>query len=162
VPRLAGHSQAEAEKRLVEARLTVGAVRGFAFTLGLTTLVDLVVVFLFTHPTVALLARTKFFGGGHKLSGFDPEHLGRTVVYAGRGRVRTPAETAAPNAEPDDVFATAGAPTTTATTAAQRSGSRTTIAERRAAAERAARGDGDEPSAERAADTGAATSGRDA
>ncbi|MEJ2579183.1 MAG: protein translocase subunit SecD, partial [Kineosporiaceae bacterium] len=68
--------------------LAVGGVRGFAFTLGLTTLVDIVVVFLFTKPMVALLARTSFFGGGHKLSGFDPEHLGRTVVYAGRGRVR--------------------------------------------------------------------------
>jgi preprotein translocase subunit SecD len=68
--------------------LAVGGVRGFAFTLGLTTLVDVVVVFLFTKPMVTLMARTKFFGGGHRLSGFDPEHLGRTVVYAGRGRIR--------------------------------------------------------------------------
>jgi preprotein translocase subunit SecD len=68
--------------------LAAGGVRGFAFTLGLTTLVDVVVVFLFTKPMVAALAGTKFFGGGHKLSGFDPEHLGRTVVYAGRGRIR--------------------------------------------------------------------------
>jgi preprotein translocase subunit SecD len=51
------------------------------------------VVFLFTKPAVSLLARTRFFGGGHRLSGFDPEHLGRTVVYAGRGRVRAPAGT---------------------------------------------------------------------
>lgn len=71
--------------------LAVGGVRGFAFTLGLTTVLDLVVVFLFTHPVVALLARTRFFGGGHRLSGFDAEHLGRTVAYAGRGRLRTPA-----------------------------------------------------------------------
>jgi preprotein translocase subunit SecD len=71
--------------------LAVGGVRGFAFTLGLTTLVDVLVVFLFTKPTVALLARTKFFGGGHRLSGFDPEHLGRSVAYAGRARVRAPA-----------------------------------------------------------------------
>lgn len=68
--------------------LAVGGVRGFAFTLGLTTVVDILVVFLFTKPMVALLSRTRFFGGGHRLSGFDPEHLGRTVVYAGRGRVR--------------------------------------------------------------------------
>ncbi|WP_380168297.1 protein translocase subunit SecD [Jannaschia sp. R86511] len=60
--------------------LAVGGVRGFAFTLGLTTIVDLLVVFLFTKPLVTLLARTKFFGGGHKLSGFDPEHLGSTVA----------------------------------------------------------------------------------
>ena len=70
--------------------LAVGGVRGFAFTLGLTTLVDLLVVVLFTHPVLTLMARTRFFGGGHRLSGFDAEHLGRTVAYAGRGRVRTP------------------------------------------------------------------------
>ncbi|MFK4084435.1 protein translocase subunit SecD [Kribbella sp. NPDC020789] len=56
--------------------LAVGSVRGFAFTLGLTTLIDLVVVFIFTKPLVTLLARTTFFGHGHKLSGLDPEHLG--------------------------------------------------------------------------------------
>ena len=54
----------------------VGGVKGFAFTLGLTTLIDLVVVFLFTKPILALLARTKFFGGGHPLSGLSPQHLG--------------------------------------------------------------------------------------
>jgi preprotein translocase subunit SecD len=70
--------------------LAIGSVRGFAFTLGLTTLVDIVVVFMFTKPIVTLLARTRFFGGGHKLSGFDAAHLGRSVAYAGRGRVRTP------------------------------------------------------------------------
>jgi preprotein translocase subunit SecD len=70
--------------------LAIGSVRGFAFTLGLTTIVDVIVVFLFTKPVVTLLARTKFFGGGHKLSGFDAAHLGRSVAYAGRGRVRTP------------------------------------------------------------------------
>ncbi len=63
-------------------------VRGFAFTLGLTTIIDLIVVVLFTHPTVALLAGTTFFGGGHKWSGLDPERLGaKTIRYAGRGRV---------------------------------------------------------------------------
>ena len=56
--------------------LSVGGVRGFAFALGLTTLIDIFVVFFFTKPLVTLLARTKFFGGGHKLSGLDPEHLG--------------------------------------------------------------------------------------
>jgi len=72
--------------------LAVGSVRGFAFTLGLTTLIDLAVVILFTHPVLVLLARTGFFGKGHRLSGFDAEHLGRTVAYAGRGRVRPPVE----------------------------------------------------------------------
>ena len=71
--------------------LAVGGVRGFAFTLGLTTLIDVLVVFLFTKPMVTLLARTHFFGGGHTLSGFAPEQLGRTTPgYAGRGRVRPP------------------------------------------------------------------------
>ena len=50
----------------------IGDVKGFAYTLGLTTLIDVIVVFLFTKPMVTLLARTKFFGQGHKLSGLDP------------------------------------------------------------------------------------------
>jgi preprotein translocase subunit SecD len=54
----------------------IGVVRGFAFALGLTTLIDVFVVFLFTKPVVSLLARTKFFGRGHKLSGLDAAHLG--------------------------------------------------------------------------------------
>jgi len=65
--------------------LAVGGVRGFAFTLGLTTLIDLIVVYLFTHPMLTLLVQTRFFGGGHKLSGLDPVHLGSTVAAA-RGR----------------------------------------------------------------------------
>ncbi|MCU1536428.1 MAG: protein-export rane protein SecD [Humibacillus sp.] len=60
-------------------------VRGFAFTLGLTTLIDLVVVVLFTHPMVQLLARTTFFGGGHRWSGLDPERLGAKESYRYRG-----------------------------------------------------------------------------
>jgi len=55
---------------------TIGVVRGFAFALGLTTLIDVAVVFFFTKPMVAMLARTKFFGRGHRLSGFDAHHLG--------------------------------------------------------------------------------------
>lgn len=54
----------------------IGVVRGFAFALGLTTIIDVFVVFLFTKPVVSLLAKTKFFGQGHKLSGFDASHLG--------------------------------------------------------------------------------------
>lgn len=72
--------------------LAVGGVRGFAFTLGLTTIVDLVVVMLFTHPLMQLLSRTKFYGGGHRLSGLDPVHLGATVsAYRGRGQFTAPA-----------------------------------------------------------------------
>ncbi|WP_229051172.1 protein translocase subunit SecD [Aeromicrobium sp. Leaf350] len=54
----------------------IGVVRGFAFALGLTTLVDILVVFLFTKPLMSVLARTKFFGQGHRLSGLDAAHLG--------------------------------------------------------------------------------------
>lgn len=72
--------------------LAVGGVQGFAFTLGLTTIVDLIVILMFTHPMMELLIRTKFYGQGHRLSGLDPEHLGAAsrAVYAGRGRVTTP------------------------------------------------------------------------
>ncbi|HYK68693.1 MAG TPA: protein translocase subunit SecD [Streptosporangiaceae bacterium] len=66
--------------------LAVGDVRGFAFTLGLTTLIDVVVVFLFTKPMITLLARTKFFGQGHPLSGLDPARLGARAPWRGSRR----------------------------------------------------------------------------
>lgn len=76
--------------------LAASNVRGFAFTLMLTTIIDIVVVMLFTHPLLSILANTKFFGDGHKWSGLDPERLGaRTVTYAGRGRVTIAARRAA-------------------------------------------------------------------
>ena len=76
--------------------LAVGGVQGFAFTLGITTVIDIAVIFLFTHPMMELLIRTRFFGEGHKLSGLDPEHLGAksSLVYAGRGRVVVRGESA--------------------------------------------------------------------
>jgi preprotein translocase subunit SecD len=112
--------------------LAVGGVRGFAFTLGLTTLVDLVVVVGFTHPVVVLLARRKFFASGHKLSGFDAEHLGRSIAYAGRGRVRTP--------EGRRAGAPAPVPTPAGATAVEPGAAgRRTIAERRAEREAAER-----------------------
>ena len=66
--------------------VAVGNVKGFALTLGLTTLVDVLVVMLFTHPMLQLLARTKFFSDGHKFSGLDPRALGAT--YRGRAKFR--------------------------------------------------------------------------
>jgi preprotein translocase subunit SecD len=60
----------------------IGGVKGFAFTLGLTTLIDVVVVFFFTKPLVTILARTRFFGGGHRFSGLDPSTLGTTKKRA--------------------------------------------------------------------------------
>ncbi|MFE2293277.1 protein translocase subunit SecD [Streptomyces sp. NPDC059452] len=56
--------------------VTVGKVQGFAFTLGLTTLLDVVVVFLFTKPLMTLMGRTKFFSKGGSWSGLDPKRLG--------------------------------------------------------------------------------------
>ncbi|SDR67197.1 protein translocase subunit SecD [Agrococcus carbonis] len=94
--------------------LSVGNVRGFAYTLGITTFIDIVVVALFTHPLLRLLARTGFFSSGHRLSGLDPQALG--AVYRGRARFREP------------VLAGKGA---TSSREAQR---RQSIAERKAAA----------------------------
>jgi preprotein translocase subunit SecD len=68
--------------------LAVGDVKGFALTLGLTTIIDVVVVSLFTHPTLQLLARLPFFYEGHRASGLDPNALG--AVYRGRAQFRTP------------------------------------------------------------------------
>ena len=58
----------------------VGGVRGFAFTLGLTTLIDLFVVFIFTKPFVTILAKVKFFNSGHPLSGLSVKSLGVVVT----------------------------------------------------------------------------------
>jgi preprotein translocase subunit SecD len=70
--------------------LADATVKGFAFTLGLTTLIDIGIFILFTHPVLQLLARTRFFGGGHPLSGLDPEALG--AVYRGRAQFRAPVD----------------------------------------------------------------------
>ncbi|MEV4707485.1 protein translocase subunit SecD [Actinoplanes sp. NPDC049316] len=59
--------------------VSIGAVRGFAFALGLSTVLDLVVVFLFRHPIMTLLASTKAF-------------LSPRVSGLGRVLQRTPTE----------------------------------------------------------------------
>jgi len=66
--------------------LTSSSVRGFAFTLGLITLIDILIVTMFTHPLVQLLARNKFFASGHKYSGFDL--TAKDASYKGRGEFR--------------------------------------------------------------------------
>lgn len=93
--------------------LAVGNVRGFALTLGLTTVVDVVVVALFTHPVLALLAQTNFFASGHRWSGLDPQGLG--AVYRGRAQF-------APSAAASKVAS-----------ASKEAAKRQTIAERKAA-----------------------------
>ncbi len=66
--------------------LAIGNVRGFAFTLGVMTIVDILIVVLFTHPLLQLLARTRLFTSGHALTGLDGSGLG--AVYRGRGEFR--------------------------------------------------------------------------
>jgi preprotein translocase subunit SecD len=101
--------------------VAVGNVRGFAFTLGLTAIADLIVVFIFTHPTLQLLARTRFFGEGHRFSGLDPARLGAVPLYRGAGRLREASEAAKANRKPKNAAA------------AGEASRRMTIAERRAA-----------------------------
>ncbi|MEV6014217.1 MULTISPECIES: protein translocase subunit SecD [unclassified Streptomyces] len=73
--------------------VTVGKVQGFAFTLGLTTVLDVVVVFLFTKPLMTLLARRKFFAEGHKWSGLDPKRLGAKPPLRRTRRASAPVDT---------------------------------------------------------------------
>ena len=136
---------------IVLYQLAVGGVRGFAFTLGLTTIIDIAVVFLFTHPMMILLARTRFFGGGHRMSGLDPKRLGAPGTrYVGRGRVVTGPRTDGPVTEPvTDGPATPVAAEEKVPVGAGVGGPGMTIAERRAA----------QRAAERAAGSGATASG---
>jgi preprotein translocase subunit SecD len=69
--------------------LAAGGVRGFAYTLGLATIIDVVVVMLFTHPLLSVLARTKFFGQGHRWSGLDPERLGTGISLGVKANLGT-------------------------------------------------------------------------
>lgn len=56
--------------------LSVGGVRGFAFTLGLTTVIDIFVAFFFTRPLVEIAVRSNWFSRGGKMTGMNPERLG--------------------------------------------------------------------------------------
>ncbi|MFF9206512.1 protein translocase subunit SecD [Streptomyces sp. NPDC014986] len=79
--------------------VTVGKVQGFAFTLGLTTVLDVVVVFLFTKPLLTLMARRQFFASGHKWSGLDPKALGAKPPLR---RTRRPVRPAAGPVDPKE------------------------------------------------------------
>ena len=56
--------------------LSVGSVRGFAFVLGLTTIIDIIVAFWFTHPLTVILGRTRWMQGGSKWTGLDTARMG--------------------------------------------------------------------------------------
>lgn len=73
--------------------VTVGKVQGFAFTLGLTTVLDVVVVFFFTKPLMTILARKKFFASGHSWSGLDPKRLGAKPPLRRTRRPSAPVDT---------------------------------------------------------------------
>lgn len=53
-----------------------GAVKGFGFALGLSTLIDLAVLFWFTKPALSWLGQFRIFNSGHRYSGLSPETLG--------------------------------------------------------------------------------------
>ncbi|WP_308168478.1 protein translocase subunit SecD [Nonomuraea sp. NEAU-A123] len=72
--------------------LAVGGVAGFAFAMGLTTLIDIVVVFLFTKPFIAVLAKLKFFAKGHPLSGLDAERMREDPGHTTGRTTTTPQE----------------------------------------------------------------------
>lgn len=71
--------------------LAVGSVKGFAFTLGVTTLIDIAIVFFFTKPLMSILGRTKYFGQGGPGSGLSPRSMGvsRESLLGRRRRVAT-------------------------------------------------------------------------
>jgi preprotein translocase subunit SecD len=56
--------------------LSVGSVRGFAFTLGLTTVIDILVAFYFTRPLMVTFAKNKWMNQGSALTGVSPKRLG--------------------------------------------------------------------------------------
>ena len=56
--------------------LSVGSVRGFAFTLGLITFVDIAVAFLFTRALVTKLGNSKWMNSGSPWTGVSPSRLG--------------------------------------------------------------------------------------
>src|SRR2546430_1687025 len=69
--------------------LAAGPVKGFAFTLGMSTIIDLLVVFLFTHPLVALLARSSAFTSP-RFSGLGNLRSDKAVEAAAAAAVKSP------------------------------------------------------------------------
>ncbi|MFM1819211.1 MAG: hypothetical protein RIS61_809 [Actinomycetota bacterium] len=62
--------------------LSVGSVRGFALTLGLTTVIDILVAFYFTHPLVVKISNSKWMNAGSALTGVSPKRLGAQSTSA--------------------------------------------------------------------------------
>jgi preprotein translocase subunit SecD len=55
--------------------LSVGSVRGFAFVLGLTTVIDIIVAFWFTHPLVVLMGRSSWMQRGSRWTGLSTSKM---------------------------------------------------------------------------------------
>lgn len=70
--------------------VSVGSVRGFAFVLGLTTLIDILIAFWFTHPLVVLIGRAKWMQSGAKWTGLDPDRIGAPSVIGAIARQGRP------------------------------------------------------------------------
>jgi preprotein translocase subunit SecD len=74
--------------------VSIGNVRGFAFALGLSTVIDLLVVFFFTKPLMSYVGGSQRMAAGGKWSGIARDRLGapprqRTSTTRG-SRVRPP------------------------------------------------------------------------
>ncbi|MFY9330254.1 MAG: protein translocase subunit SecD [Candidatus Nanopelagicales bacterium] len=74
--------------------VSVGNVRGFAFALGLTTIVDVLIAFLFTRPMVAVFARSRWMQRGSWLTGLDASRFGAEEIDLAptKARTRVPAQ----------------------------------------------------------------------
>lgn len=65
--------------------LSVGSVRGFAFVLGLTTLIDIIVAFWFSHPIVVLMGRSRWMQKGSRWTGLDADRVGHATAPETQG-----------------------------------------------------------------------------
>jgi preprotein translocase subunit SecD len=70
--------------------VSVGNVRGFAFALGLTTIVDVVIAFLLTRPLVTFFSRSRWMQRGSWLTGLDASRFGDVEVDLAPTVARTP------------------------------------------------------------------------
>jgi preprotein translocase subunit SecD len=79
--------------------VSIGNVRGFAFALGLSTVIDLIVVFLFTKPLMTWYGKHQVFAEGSRWSGLSGDRLGGRSQPAPTGPTSTRAGRLAQAAE---------------------------------------------------------------
>jgi preprotein translocase subunit SecD len=78
--------------------VAVAEVQGFAFTLGLSTILDLLIVFLVTHPLVVLASRSKFLSKP-SMSGLGAVQRAGARLRASASAAKAPTATATPGAK---------------------------------------------------------------